>query len=319
MNANRNFNKNSKKPYCKVCHDAGKPESMYTSHCVKTYNMNTGKTDTTCPTLLALECRYCYKNGHTVKFCPVLEENKKMDAQRARDRARPQQQQQQQQPAPAQRPKNAFAVLAEEQEDEERQAKQEAQEKELQAKRELQAKQDFPALMGNTRVTQNTNAKSYSCVAATPADERRLEMSRQQRVAQVAAQKKAVSWVDEEDDEYDKHEEVTETINLEEMYGDRMYEILLEYFKDNNVAKRHPERIAMVVGKLLECDIEELEEFMKYRNILEDAADEIFSILHYQLDPPMPGVIHNVFRDHTEDNCSSREIMTRTLAEENDW
>ena len=85
-------------------------------------------------------------------------------------------------------------------------------------------------------------------------------------------------------------------------YEKILYEILLEYFKDNNFAKRHPERIAMVVGKLLECDIEELNEFIKYRNFLEDAADEIFSTLHYQLDPPMPGVIHNVFREDTEDN-----------------
>jgi hypothetical protein len=235
-----------------------------------------------------------------VKFCPVLEENKKMDAQRARDRDRAIPQQQQQQPAPAQRPRNAFAVLAEEQEDEERQANQEAQEQELQAKRELQAKQDFPALMGNTRVTQNTNAKSYSCVAATPADEKQLNTSRQQRAQK--AQKKAVSWVDEEDDDYDEHQEVTESINLEEMYGDRMYEILLEYFKNDNVSKRHPERICMVVGKLLERDIEELEEFMKYRNILEDAADEIFAILHNQLDPPIPGVIHNVFREDADVN-----------------
>lgn len=56
-----------KKPYCKVCHDAGKPESEYTSHWVKDLS---GKT--TCPTLLNLECRYCFKPGHTVKFCDVL-------------------------------------------------------------------------------------------------------------------------------------------------------------------------------------------------------------------------------------------------------
>ena len=224
MNANRNFNKNassnnssrnnsSKKPFCKVCHDAGQAESVYTSHCVKTYNINTGKTDTTCPTLLALECRYCWKTGHTVKFCPVLEENKRMDAQRARERARHEYQaRQEQQQAAVQtqnKPKNAFAAFAEEQEVEEREAQEEVAKQELQAKQELKAEQEFPALMGNTRVVQNNNAKSYSCVAATPADERRLEMSRQQRVAQVAAQKKASTWVDEEDsdEEYDNEEE----------------------------------------------------------------------------------------------------------------
>jgi len=65
-------NVTTKKPYCKVCHDAGKLESEYTSHWVKDLN---GKT--TCPTLLNTECRYCYKLGHTAKFCDVLAKNNK--------------------------------------------------------------------------------------------------------------------------------------------------------------------------------------------------------------------------------------------------
>lgn len=68
----RNMKNNSKKPYCKVCYDAGKPESEYTSHWVKNL---TGKT--TCPTLLSTECRYCYKLGHTSKFCDLLAKNNK--------------------------------------------------------------------------------------------------------------------------------------------------------------------------------------------------------------------------------------------------
>lgn len=61
-----------KKPYCKVCHDAGKPESEYNNHWVKDL---TGKT--TCPTLLNTECRWCYKLGHTAKFCKELEKSKR--------------------------------------------------------------------------------------------------------------------------------------------------------------------------------------------------------------------------------------------------
>ena len=234
MNANRNFNNNanrnnSKKPYCKVCHDAGKPESVYTSHCVKTYNINTGKTDTTCPTLLALECRYCYKSGHTVKFCPVLEENKKMDAQRARERARPQQEQRQEQQQVVQKPKNAFAALADDSDDEQQEVQ--VQTQKVEAPIQVQAVDEFPALMGNTRVAQNSNAKSYSCVAATPADERRLEMLRQQRLqqaAQVEAQKKAVSWADEEDSEDEAYEsaseaEVEEEVKVVSQYGSSAY------------------------------------------------------------------------------------------------
>jgi hypothetical protein len=62
----------AKKPYCKVCYDAGKAESEYTSHWVKDLN---GKTN--CPTLLNTECRYCFKLGHTAKFCEALAKNNK--------------------------------------------------------------------------------------------------------------------------------------------------------------------------------------------------------------------------------------------------
>lgn len=61
-----------KKPFCKICQDAGKPESEYSNHWVKDLN---GKT--TCPTLLNTQCRYCFKHGHTAKFCSVLDKNNK--------------------------------------------------------------------------------------------------------------------------------------------------------------------------------------------------------------------------------------------------
>lgn len=67
----------SKKPYCKVCHDAGKTESEYTNHWVRSLPDRSGKTTVTCPTLLSTECRYCFKMGHTAKFCPTIEKNKK--------------------------------------------------------------------------------------------------------------------------------------------------------------------------------------------------------------------------------------------------
>ena len=85
-----------KKPFCKVCFDAGKPESDYTSHRVRSLPDMNGNTTVTCPVLASTECRYCYKFGHTTKFCTVLEENKKkadkaksiaIKAQRAAERA----------------------------------------------------------------------------------------------------------------------------------------------------------------------------------------------------------------------------------------
>jgi hypothetical protein len=63
-----------KKPFCKVCQDAGKPESEYTNHYVRSLPDQNGNTKVTCPTLNNTECRYCYKLGHTTKFCPVISE-----------------------------------------------------------------------------------------------------------------------------------------------------------------------------------------------------------------------------------------------------
>lgn len=62
----------TKKPYCKVCFDAGKPESEYTSHWVRSLPDRLGKTTVTCPILLDTECKYCRKLGHTTKYCPAI-------------------------------------------------------------------------------------------------------------------------------------------------------------------------------------------------------------------------------------------------------
>ena len=77
MSRNAKISPAAKKPYCKVCFDAGKPESEYTSHWVRSLPDRSGKTKVTCPTLLSTECRYCFELGHTAKFCPVLEKNNK--------------------------------------------------------------------------------------------------------------------------------------------------------------------------------------------------------------------------------------------------
>jgi hypothetical protein len=61
--------------YCKVCHDSGKPESEYRSH--STRETRDPNSRVTCPILLAIECRFCHKAGHTVKYCPALKEKKR--------------------------------------------------------------------------------------------------------------------------------------------------------------------------------------------------------------------------------------------------
>jgi hypothetical protein len=61
---------NTKPKYCKVCHDTGKDEKTYTSHYVRETPDPTSRI--VCPTLLSMECKYCYKKGHTVKHCKVI-------------------------------------------------------------------------------------------------------------------------------------------------------------------------------------------------------------------------------------------------------
>lgn len=68
----------SKKPYCKVCHDAGKSEEVYTSHYVRSDPGPNGKV--TCPTLLASTCKYCSKQGHTASRCTEIAKNNKIAA-----------------------------------------------------------------------------------------------------------------------------------------------------------------------------------------------------------------------------------------------
>lgn len=82
MSFRNNNNKQSNKPFCKVCFDAGKAEKEYTSHYVKTEPGPNGKV--VCPTLLSLTCTYCSGSGHTASYCKVLEQNKKAEAKALR-------------------------------------------------------------------------------------------------------------------------------------------------------------------------------------------------------------------------------------------
>ena len=66
-NNNNNNNTNSNKAFCKVCKDAGCPETQYTSHFVKDQPGPNGKV--VCPTLLNQACRICNQTGHTSSYC----------------------------------------------------------------------------------------------------------------------------------------------------------------------------------------------------------------------------------------------------------
>jgi hypothetical protein len=170
----KNFSSKTVKPYCKVCHDAGKSESEYTSHWLRASPEPGAKV--TCPYLLSLECRYCKQKGHTPKACPMIQSK--------------QQQQQQQQhiyipklksipedaqlsftpptqkpvfiPSPApQRKKNNFSVLETFIEEDERKEQE-------QEKRQEELVKSFPTLtVSNTKTTPSHSLKGWSKVVQT--------------------------------------------------------------------------------------------------------------------------------------------------------
>jgi hypothetical protein len=65
-----------KKPICTFCLNLGKTESEY-SHYTYSLPDRNGKSKPLCQELLATECKYCFKLGHTIKFCPTLKQQDK--------------------------------------------------------------------------------------------------------------------------------------------------------------------------------------------------------------------------------------------------
>jgi hypothetical protein len=63
--------------FCKVCKDAGKSETEYTSHWTRESADPSSKV--VCPTLLNQNCRFCHELGHTTKYCPKLLEKQKQE------------------------------------------------------------------------------------------------------------------------------------------------------------------------------------------------------------------------------------------------
>ena len=115
---NNNRSAPARKPFCKVCHDAGKSESDYTSHYVRSMPDRQGNTKVTCPTLLNTECRYCYELGHTAKFCPVIAARKKSDERTHREEERRNREPQQKQVMKTKVITNAYNALYESDDDE---------------------------------------------------------------------------------------------------------------------------------------------------------------------------------------------------------
>ena len=141
--ASKNSSSVALKKYCKVCHDAGKSETEYTSHFIRENRDPCSKV--VCPTLLSLECRYCSKKGHTVKYCKLLEKDKIAETRQSKSITNTKSKSQEK----YKQPNNMFSNLESDSEDED----DEKQEKELVIR--------APAI--------TTNIKSYASALLRPA------------------------------------------------------------------------------------------------------------------------------------------------------
>jgi hypothetical protein len=265
---NNNNNNNNKKPFCKVCADAGKTD---TAHYVR---LNPDpKSPVVCPTLLALECRYCFKSGHTVKYCALAKKNNKLRMNKrptvvattnntttfVQDKP----------------PTNSkFAVLLDDDEEENNNNNNNMEPHATTSTTTQINNNTWASIAKNTPKTKNTvqpvDNYQYHCWAEDYSRSHNLQ-----------------AWLVEPSVQQKELQQEQEELTLADKYGDRLYHVLYEYFKN----EFHRERTATVVDRLLECSEEELEEFMSNRLYLEECADEIFTALK-QFDPPAKGYLH---------------------------
>ena len=216
-NNNNNKNTVSEKKYCKVCQDAGKSEAEFRSHFTRESRDPNSKV--TCPILLALECRYCYKNGHTVKYCPIIKEREKMHRREEASYRQYEMDKKASKPIekPKQAPRNVFTCLNCDSDDE----------------NNNQLTEEFPELVNANITAPNNNKNSnYAAALATAIPEPKVI-----KLAPVPLPKTTVpvpvpatkiefpniikkttmlSWADEESDSSDDEEEEEEE---EELYN----------------------------------------------------------------------------------------------------
>ncbi len=282
---NNNNNNNNNKPFCKVCADAGKTD---TAHYVRL--TPDPKSPVVCPTLLALECRYCFKSGHTVKYCAVAKKNNKLRTNRDRHTVvattttnntttfvqdKP--------------PTNSkFAVLLEDdEEDNNNNMEPQHNNNNNNNTMEPQINNTWASI---AKTTPKTTPKNTTKNTVQPVDNYQYhcwaeDYSRSPNLQAwlVEPSVQQLQLQQEQEELQQEQEELT----LGDKYGDRLYEILYEYYR---------ERAGKIVGMLLECSEEELAYCMSNRLYLEERANEAVELLQ-QDDVP----VSTIYRAEVED------------------
>jgi hypothetical protein len=215
-NNNNNKNKNtvSEQKYCKVCQDAGKSEAEFRSHFTRESRDPNSKV--TCPLLLALECRYCYKNGHTVKYCPIIKEREKQNKREEASYRNYEMGKKASKPIEKtkQAPRNAFTCLNCDSDDEDTKVT------------HKKLTEEFPELVKANITAPNKN-NNYAAALATAVPEPKvvksvpipISLSKTEvqvtKKVEVPIIKKSsmLSWADEESDSSDDEEEEEEEYN----------------------------------------------------------------------------------------------------------
>lgn len=260
-NSNTKFN-NTNKPFCKVCADAGKTD---TAHYVRA--SPDPNSAVVCPTLKALECRYCYKNGHTVKYCPVLKQNNKEKERQERQQRRVTA------PAPPPAPvatksvknNNHFALL-DESDDEEVTT--------TMAFVETNAVQmptldnSFPSLCASASVTSGTN-NTWASMAASVAN---IPQPKPQPKPTTHSSTKQTPVYEEEDEEEDANEYDDAKLAI----GDELY---------YKIVDTHQAQAGMIVGMLLELEESELMRLLQDSRELNLRVGECLDILQAAVGP----------------------------------
>jgi hypothetical protein len=184
----RNNSKVAPKPFCKVCHDAGKSEKEYTSHFVKSEPGPNGKV--VCPTLLAQECRFCFQGGHTAGYCPVIAANKKAEEKALRLAVRREAVEKTPAPKPvvAKKTANVFAVLGSDSDSDEPVSKKVSTKSTINSTKIVSAKpaakEEFPALPSKPKAaTVVPTMSGYASVAAKMPEQYAIEKYEQELIA----------------------------------------------------------------------------------------------------------------------------------------
>ena len=270
-----------KKPFCKVCFDAKKPESEYTSHYVRSRPDQNGNTVVTCPILAATECRYCFKFGHTIKFCNVLEEKKKRDNKDKSVAIRNQKAAERNAVVPValQRDNAIYAGKYASLYEEEEEVKPNI----------VVADENFPTLNKKQVSFEATPNNNWASIAAKPAAPVAKPVAKPATVQKAQAR----SWADESDSD---DERVLNTLPSQNDVGEELYAQVIRFYPENEAGK--------ITGVILESfEIEEVLSLIANTTSMREIADEISQAIYQEkCAAPEPTSYPN-----------------RTLAEDNDW